>query len=164
VSSRHHPSRSWVKNLHAQIRLEIPDGWRIVGENVYAKHSIHYTGLPSYFFVFAVFDEHGVSLPWGETVDCATGLGLSKVPVLRRGKFDCSWIRDFDEGRSQFGDSEREGYVVRRWGSISPHEHHISVAKYVRAGHVQTDEHWMRQQIVPNELTAKTRKGHSDGQ
>ena len=47
LNSRNHPSRNWVKNLHAGIAHEIPDGWRVCGENVYAEHSIHYRGLPS---------------------------------------------------------------------------------------------------------------------
>src|SRR5687767_9073161 len=36
----HHESRSYVKQLHGQIKREIPEGFRIVGENVYAKHAI----------------------------------------------------------------------------------------------------------------------------
>jgi hypothetical protein len=36
-----HPSRDWVKNLHAQIQWQIPEGWRISGENLYATHTLH---------------------------------------------------------------------------------------------------------------------------
>src|ERR1035438_10502280 len=48
LDSKDHSSRHWVKQLHASIKLEIPDGWKIFGENLYAKHSIHYSNLPSY--------------------------------------------------------------------------------------------------------------------
>ena len=47
LDSRHHPSRAWVKTLHGGIKHEIPSGWRICGENLYARHSIHYRGLPT---------------------------------------------------------------------------------------------------------------------
>ena len=53
VNSGSHPSRSWVKDLHARMAWRIPEGIRICGENLYAKHSIHYTDLPSYFLVFS---------------------------------------------------------------------------------------------------------------
>jgi hypothetical protein len=29
LDSRHHPSRSWVKNLHGIIAHDIPLGWRV---------------------------------------------------------------------------------------------------------------------------------------
>jgi len=37
LDSRHHPSRAWVKALQASIGHEIPEGWRICGENLYAR-------------------------------------------------------------------------------------------------------------------------------
>lgn len=49
LDSRHHPSRSWVKGLQARIGWQIPEGWRLCGENVYAVHSIRYDDLESYF-------------------------------------------------------------------------------------------------------------------
>ena len=42
IDSRHHESRSWVKAFHARIAHDIPKNWRLCGENMYAKHSIHY--------------------------------------------------------------------------------------------------------------------------
>jgi hypothetical protein len=35
-----HPSRDWIKRLQAQIRFDIPENFRVCGENVSAKHSI----------------------------------------------------------------------------------------------------------------------------
>src|SRR3954463_3978029 len=37
-----HPSRTFVKRLWGNIKHEIPKGFRLVGENMYAKHSIFY--------------------------------------------------------------------------------------------------------------------------
>ena len=47
IDGRHHPSRDWVKALHGKICLEIPEGWRLCGENLYARHSIAYEELES---------------------------------------------------------------------------------------------------------------------
>ena len=51
-----HPSRSWIKNYWASIRYDIPDGFRICGENLYARHSIPYTNLPSFFLGFSLWE------------------------------------------------------------------------------------------------------------
>ena len=54
LDSRHHPSRAWVKALQASIGHDIPQGWRICGENLYARHSIVYENLSSYFYLFSI--------------------------------------------------------------------------------------------------------------
>lgn len=64
IDSRHHSSRAWVKGLQARLALDIPEGWRVCGENLYAKHSLHYSELESYFYVFAIWDENNRCLSW----------------------------------------------------------------------------------------------------
>ncbi|XKM42240.1 RNA ligase family protein [Rhizobium ruizarguesonis] len=51
--SRYHSSRDWLKAFAAGISPQLADGERIVGENLYARHSIGYDDLPSYFLGFA---------------------------------------------------------------------------------------------------------------
>lgn len=60
----HHPSRSYIKQLHGQIKHMIPEGVRICGEDVYAKHAIYYPTLTSYFYVFAVFEGNTCVACW----------------------------------------------------------------------------------------------------
>lgn len=136
LDSGAHLSRTWLKNLHAQVAHKIPEGWRVCGENVFAKHSIFYKGLPSYFFVFAVYDDSNKCLRWSDTVDFAHQLGLEHVPVLFDGCFDEDEVKKCYTGKSVFGDSEQEGYVVRWSSSICWEAHRGSFAKYVRPGHV----------------------------
>ncbi len=57
IDSRFHPSRAWVKALQVQVGYKIPIRWRICGENLYARHSISYNNLPSYFMAFSVWNE-----------------------------------------------------------------------------------------------------------
>lgn len=139
-----HPSRDRVKALHASIAHEIPETWRICGENLFAKHSIHYQHLKSYFQVFSIWD--GLRcLAWDETVEWSAMLGLQTVPVLYRGNAFVPYTPD----RFHDGD-ELEGYVVRLTREFRYSEFRSAVAKYVRADHVQTHGHWMRDQVVPN--------------
>jgi hypothetical protein len=149
LDSRHHPSRDWLKGLHGSIAHEIPEGWRVCGENLYARHSIAYEGLPSYFMVFSVWDANNCCLDWDSTVEWADLLGLATVPILYDGAFDLEWLQALD---GELDLDRREGYVVRLASSFAYADFGASVAKWVRANHVQTDEHWMHQEVVPNGL------------
>jgi hypothetical protein len=60
VEGRSHPCRSWVKRFWSSITMEIPEEWRVCGENLYAKRSIHYVDLPSYFMGFSIWNERNV--------------------------------------------------------------------------------------------------------
>lgn len=149
VDSGNHPSRNWVRSMHGAIAHEIPDGWRICGENLYAMHSIHYSGLPSYFQVFSVWNDKNVCLSWDETKEWAELLGLPVVPEFFRGSF-----ADFKNKKvpAQWGGNECEGVVVRVTRAFEYGEFRQVVGKYVRFNHVQTHGHWMRQMITPNKL------------
>lgn len=150
VNGKSHPSRNWVKNLQAQIGHLIPAGVRICGENLFAKHSIYYTSLESYFAVFAAFDGE-TCLSWDDTVATCHKLSMARVPLLYRGPWDEKKIKACWTGRSAYGD-EQEGYVVRNAGSFSLEAFDHNVAKFVRQGHVQTDDHWLAGPIERNEL------------
>lgn len=152
IDSAYHPSRAWVKALHGRIAHEIPVGWRICGENLYATHSIHYDTLPSYFMVFAVFDDSNVCLSWKDTCDLAGLLQLEIVPILYQGLFESAPIGSLIERGSSFG-PVAEGFVIRNESAFPYSEFTQHVVKYVRPHHVTTDEHWMKQTIIPNGLS-----------
>lgn len=147
LDSRHHPSRNWVKAMHGGIAHLIPQDWRVCGENLYARHSLEYDALPSYFLVFSIWNEENVCLSWDETVEWAELLGLKTVPVLHDGTYDEVQLRGMKLDPEQV-----EGYVVRLAQSFRYDEFRQSIAKWVRAGHVQTDEHWMHGDVAPNGL------------
>lgn len=145
-----HPSRSWLWGLHRQFGHDIPKGWRVCGENLYATHSIRYQNLAAHFLVFSVWDEMNVCLSWDDTVTWSSLFGLKTVPVLWRG----IWNRDTVQGlhKPTFNGDDCEGYVVRvarafRYGAFRD-----VVGKFVRGGHVHTHGHWMRQAVQVNGL------------
>jgi len=145
-----HASRDWVRRLHAEIRHEIPEGFRVCGENLYARHSVGYNALPSYFLVFAIFQED-MCLAWDAVLEWCQMLGLVPVPELYRGPWDETTIRACWRGCSACG-PEQEGYVVRNAASFQSHDFQLNTAKYVRPGHVTDDEHWMNKPVRPNLL------------
>jgi RNA ligase len=118
----------------------------IFGENLYGIHSIEYSKLPAYFFVFAIRDGD-TWLSWDEVTFYAQALDLHTAPVLARGRFTetqlTHTILEYVHQPSTFG-GEMEGVVVRNVGAFLPDVFYQNVLKYVRANHVQTDEHWTR--------------------
>jgi hypothetical protein len=150
-----HPSRDRVRALHGSIAHEIPDGWRLCGENVYAVHSIAYDALPAHFLLFSIWNDRNECLSWDETVTWAQLLNLHTVPVLYRGLWSEVAMRVLDGWpvKSLCG-GDREGYVVRLADSFHYRAFRRSVAKFVRKDHVQTDEHWKSRAVVANRLRA----------
>jgi len=148
IDSRHHPSRDWLARFHATIAHDIPNGYRICGENLFARHSIAYDNLPSYFMGFSVWD--GVkALSWDDTLEFLELLGITPVKELYRGLFDEQVLQDLAKNL----DTEtNEGFVVRIADSFDYTDFGTSVAKWVRASHVQTDTHWMHGEIIPNRV------------
>ena len=148
VDSKHHESRSWVKRFHST--LDIPENMRIVGENMYAEHSISYTKLTSYFYVYAM-EMEGFYTSFDTMSDLCDLIGLKTVPVLYRGPFNEKAIKAAWNGVSAFGDIS-EGYVIRAAGFFAEGDFEAFTAKYVRPNHVQTDEHWMDKPVKKNLL------------
>lgn len=147
LDSAHHPSRAWIKALHGRIARSIPPGRRVCGENLYARHSIAYPDLESWFYAFSVWDgDH--CLDWDRTVRFTRRLGVPVPPVLWRGTFDERSLRAL-----RLDTAQREGYVVRTVEGFPREEFAHRVAKWVRPRHVQTDEHWMLAPVVANELS-----------
>jgi len=146
--SAHHPSQSWVKSLHAQIAWKIPEYIQIVGENVYAKHSIFYDKLSTFFYVFAAIDLEGeFFLSVHDTLEICDYLDLKYVPILHKGMFDATFKVPT---KSAFGD-EIEGYVVRNVDEFPVDKMSINIAKWVRKAHVKTDDHW-KTKWLPNRI------------
>jgi hypothetical protein len=149
LDSRHHPSRDWLKAFHGTFSHDIPEGWRICGENLYARHSVAYEDLPSYFMGFSVWDAHNFALSWDATLEIFELLGIEPVPTLYRGVFDQALL----ENLAKSLDTQRnEGFVVRLASRVAYDKFSTSVAKWVRPAHVQTDEHWMHSALVLNQL------------
>lgn len=156
-----HPSFDLAKATHAQIRGQLSEGMSLFCEYCYAVHSIVYEALPGYSLVFGVRDD-ATKLWWSWVMVelQAQLLGLPTVPVLFRGRV--SSVRELEiltddlaREPSQLG-GEREGVVVRIAGEFHDDAFPTSLAKWVRAGHVQTDEHWLHQEIRPQRLRDAT--------
>lgn len=128
----------------------------IFGENLYAIHSIEYQKLECYYFVFAIryLDKW---LSWEETKHYAALLDFPVVPELsivkplEQSEFE-NEILSLTKESSVFESIDtqtlkpctREGIVSRNMEEYAVEDFQHHVFKYVRKGHVKTDEHWTR--------------------
>lgn len=146
--SGYHASRDWMKAFAAGISPCLSSDERIIGEYLFARHSVAYNDLPSYFLGFAWIVGSAVQ-GWDATMDRFAALGIAPVPVLYRGRFDDAAVRSVLAGLDL---GTQEGFVVRTAAGFAEAEMATQIAKYVRTGHVQSDTHWMKGEIVKNGL------------
>lgn len=141
VDSRHHYTRDWAKSYAmSYISPNLPDGWRICAENMYAKHSIKYVNLDSYLLGFSIWNDKNMCLSWDGTLEWFELLGMVHVKVLYDGVYDEEFIKSL---YSYDNYDNMEGYVIRVADSFHYSEFKKNVAKFVRKNHVTTENHWM---------------------
>ena len=151
-----HSSFDGFKALHATIQYKIPRDLMIFGEWCYAKHSIYYTELPSYFLMFGVRDLVQDSwLSWQGVKDWADRLELNTVPVIEKEIIfeQPKELEQFVVGeasKKSICGGDREGLVLRKRMGFANDEFPNMVAKYVRKNHVTTNIHWKFQEIIKN--------------
>ncbi|TAG21202.1 MAG: hypothetical protein EAZ40_09145 [Rhodobacterales bacterium] len=146
--SRYHPSRDWLKGFAAGLSPYLSDGERIIGENLFARHSVGYDALPSYFLGFAWIIGDEVQA-WDLTLARFAELGIHPVPTLYRGPYRSGLFEDLARSLDP---SIQEGFVARIADAFLESAMPASMGKYVRAGHVQSQVHWMKADLVPNRL------------
>lgn len=146
--ARYHPSRDWMKAFAAGISPFLAKDERIVGEYLFARHSIAYAALPSYFMGFSWILGDEVQ-SWENTQNRFRDLGISSVPVLFRGKFSQTLVDDL---LAQMDLTTQEGFVIRTTSAFREDQMATHLGKYVRADHVQSETHWMHAEIIRNTL------------
>ena len=135
----------FAKAEWARVAHDIPDGWRVSAESMWARRSVPYEGLDSPVLVFGMWSKTSL-LSWEDTQEWAAILGLSTVPVLGSpDSLDSAhglWLSQRDERSS-------EGFVVRDSREFPAEQFPLRVAKWVRANHVRTSAAWRHQSTFP---------------
>jgi hypothetical protein len=138
-----------VKKHHAWKTMGLPENIFTYGEDLYGIHSIEYDPIAE-DETYRVFNvrEDDEWLSWDELCAHAASLSFCTVPLRFRGVFDSvKEITQFFEAeikRASALGPQCEGFVIRWADRFHNDEFSDKVAKYVRKGHVQTDEHWTR--------------------
>lgn len=149
----------WTETLRQywhSIRHKLGD-LEIFLENLYAVHSMRYQKLSHHFHVFAI-REHDQWLSWEDTIFYAGVLDLPTVPEIKilnkpkdRSAFEAEVLSivsgpgAYDPVNAHDGSpATMEGIVTRNADAYKTASFAQNVFKYVRKGHVKTDQHWTR--------------------
>jgi len=149
LDSNNHISRNWLKNKHASIQHLIPDNYRICGENLYAKHTIHYHNLSDYFLIFSIWEDNKC-LSWEDTKYKCNEFGLKTVPTYKICEFNEKELRKLQI--KEFENDVCEGYVIRNAESFNFDDFNKNIAKYVNPTFQIQGDHWTKNNIIKNEL------------
>ena len=137
-----------VKKHHAW-KVTEPDVF-LYGEDIYGVHSIEYDPVPEAetFYAFALRDAEGCFSSFREMVSYAEEREIPVVPTLFEGTFpEVRDLRDFvsrAHAKPSALGGAREGVVIRAARAFPAQEFPDNVCKSVRAGHVQSEEHWSK--------------------
>ena len=122
----------------------------LYGEDIYGVHSIEYDPVPENetFHAFALRRANGCFTSFRTMVSYAQEREIPVVPIVFEGTFAAVRdLRDFvtraHAEPSALG-GEREGVAIRAACGFPAEEFRSNVCKSVRAGHVQSEEHWSK--------------------
>jgi hypothetical protein len=136
-----------VRQIHERIKRDLSEGVFLFGENMEGIHSIEYSNLTSYFYIFGVRDNN-IWISWDAVEEYSYLLDLPTVPVLFKGQVNSGKeLKELTESLTSQPSSlggNREGIVVRNADMFHNDDFAKNVLKWVRKGHVNTDEHWTR--------------------
>lgn len=145
-----------VRKHHGWKTFEKP--YSIYGEDIFGVHSIRYAPVAEEdtFMMFGV-EEEGIFKSWDDVKEIARELDIKMVPTVFDGVFEnVNEITHFfydnmpnpDEKRngtaSAIGGEACEGFVIRIADEFFVQDFGLHLSKYVRAYHVQTDQHWKK--------------------
>lgn len=156
--------KQWTAVKRSVLETMLADQYILFGEWLYARHSVHYRGLPHYLFEFDIYDkEAGHFLSLERRLELLEGTGIPTVPVLHEGAATQEKLQELI-GVSAFEaefvhpgagavDHRMEGLYLRTEadGVVTGR------AKIVRPEFVEKikeSTHWQHQVMVPNELDA----------
>ncbi len=140
---------------------KIPRGHAIVGEWLYALHSIPYNELPDFFVAFDVMHiRTGKLLPVKQRLKIFEECGLASAPVLYEGRLSYEEVPEFVRLSSFSGRHENcspplmeaqimEGIVIKSYGQ------EFKSGKYVtKEFSAAMEQHWLELPLVQNQLMA----------
>lgn len=86
---------------------------------------------------------------WDMTQARFEELGIRSVPLLYRGTYRAGLFEDLAGALDL---KRQEGFVARIAAGFAEGDMPRHMGKYVREGHVQSETHWMKAQLIPNRL------------
>jgi hypothetical protein len=150
------PLWPWLAERMGELRAALGTARILFGEWCYARHSIAYDRLPSYFLAFDLYDKPtGAFLDRAALEAACARVGAQAVPVLFAGRV-VRTARALEDlvVESRFGRERAEGIYLRResGGRVAGRW------KWVRSDFVRgITDHWRDRPLEPNRLARPAR-------
>lgn len=174
--------KQWAMSHRESFFTALGTRYIMYGEWLYAKHSVYYDELPSYFLEFDIFDrENGLFLDTPSRGSITRKIAVCSVPVLAGGIFDSEKevlkylgnsrfisgrhmevLREYclengHDAELRCGETDPTGLMEGLYIKVEEDGYVKSRLKYVRASFSQTVDtsgtHWIDRPIVPNKLS-----------
>jgi len=160
LDSKKHESRDWLhqwwqSKVYSDEYIELSKTYnnlRLVGENMYATHTIKYNNLDSLFLLHSAWNGK-TCLSWEHTAYIAAALNVSIVPCVYFGIYSEQLIQQFNT-LELFNDDTVEGYIIRSSGTYDYMESDLNIAKFV-SNRFKIDvnkPHWYYNSIQRNDV------------
>eukprot|EP00794_Sanderia_malayensis_P014062 gene14061-15528_t len=164
VSSSTHrqfgPLDKWISDHSDELYKILDNGTQILfGEWLYAKHSILYTNLPSYFIAFDIYNSDKKKFLSSSRRDkILQRSGIATVPLIDEKQFkNVEELLSLLQTPSKFYDGPVEGIYLRinddkqKQNDVADQGFLLNRAKIVRPGFIQNIEaQWTRQKFTKN--------------
>ncbi len=141
----------WLRVKSDLLFDALEDRLILFGEWCYARHSVSYSKLPSWFLGFDILEKKTlVFWPVNKRNNLLGKIGIPAAPLLTNGHFSFPELEELLTC-SKLSSEPAEGIYLRyeRDGKL------VSRAKLVRPAFIQTvNEHWAKSQIQPNTLVS----------
>ena len=157
------PWATHLKPKYEMIKNDLKEGnIELFGEDIYAIHSIAYPNIKEHFYIFGIriLDKW---LSWEEVKWYADIFDFPTVPVISIDEIELFTKSEIENrvttesklpsefgsfnvvGRNEIGSPcSKEGIVTRNYDEFDVKLQHENIFKYVRKGHVSTNEHWSK--------------------
>jgi hypothetical protein len=154
--------KQWVQVKRPVLENMLGSQYILYGEWAYARHSVHYRGLPHYFFEFDIYDKTaGFFLDLESRLLLLEGTRIQTVPVIHCGPATFDQLRKligpsaFDSEFANPSTGRTDNLVEGLYMRTEANGFVTARAKLVRpefTEKIKQSVHWKEQTMVPNLL------------
>ena len=141
---------NWANYQNYEKLMNVPVGYTIYGELLYAVHSIYYDSLPDYFLVFDVWDKRKDKfLNTDAKLEFCDKYGFIHTPIIAEGKFNLTDLYDMIPNESSYGDT-CEGIVIKRYNKKGYTRGKIVKPEFIKV--MEESLQWTRSALKVNKV------------
>lgn len=139
---------NWANVQHYTKIMNVPPGFLIYGELLYAVHSIYYDKLPDYVLIFDVMED-GEFLSYNDRIEFCKKYEFHSVPLIDYGHHTKETVMKLVPKESAYGEMA-EGIVVKRYAKNGYTRGKIVKPEFQKI--LEESEHWTEYHIRRNKV------------